>query len=191
LIWLKKNYFFYLKVGCLTQECERLGNKPNQLVDEISSGNSSLSSSPSIISFSDKSNDADTSNESSKFDRSAATINSVEPSLNRSKSLIDRNSISTTRLRHVKKRSFTSNDPVFKDIILDNEIINRSNKTIHHNSQFNSSSINHKHYESHHLCPKCNCEQNINSNSNVNKSKKSKSKYFIDTDIFLKFFFIM
>lgn len=175
---------FNFLVSCLTQECERLTNKPNILVDEISSGNSSLSSSPSIISFSEKSNEI---GPESKFNTSTG-----ETSLNRSKSLIDTNSTSTTRLRHVKKRSLTSNDPIFKEI-LNNETINRSNKSININNNNNniaqtSSSNNHKHQETFNLCSKCNCEQSNNVN---NKSKKSKSKYFIDTDIFLKFFFIM
>jgi hypothetical protein len=171
---------FNFLVSCLTQEC--LTNKPNILVDEISSGNSSLSSSPSIISFSEKSNEI---GPESKFNKSTG-----ETSLNRSKSLIDTNSTSTTRLRHVKKRSLTSNDPIFKEI-LNNETINRSSKSINindNNIAQTSSSNNHKHQETFNLCSKCNCEQSNNVN---NKTKKSKSKYFIDTDIFLKFFFIM
>lgn len=178
------------KVNCLIGESERLKKTHNGSVDD--STNSSLSSSPSILSYSDK---------SSEFNEvptpaSALVTSRSTNDLSRSKSR-ERSTTPTTRLRHNRNKSL--NDSVFVQSSQHNLKQDKdSHVKLPHNSKHKSNLI----------CCKCNNLENVNkqnhitqmnvSNTNQNSlnssnntsNHKTKSKYF-DTDIFLKFFFIM
>ena len=157
------------------------------------------------MSFSEKSSDLTDDLESNKLpesnNRSRHSIllnGNNNTNLNRSKSL-DKNNVSTlstTKSRHSVKNetsntNINTNDSVLQQNLNINNVssneINYAKSTsipTKQNSKLISSSV-HTKVSSSNLCSNCNCN-----NANVNKNKKSNSRYF-DTDIFLKFFFIV
>lgn len=191
---------YFKELGrCLIQESERLNKVPLILGNE--SNGSSVSSSPSVLSFSEKSSDLTDDLELNKLsennNRSSRSIllnGNDSKYQNRSKSL-DKNNISTSSTaksrRSVKNSDSLTSDSIFqqnlntKNVSSNDFNYSKSSSTPTKQNRLVASSVSHTKASSSNLCSNCNCD-----NANVNKNKTSKSRYF-DADIFLKFFFIV
>lgn len=196
--------YFREMINCLNVESERLLKHPNGSADD--SANSSLSSSPSILSYSDKSNEI--------TDMPSAPLATSKSTNDLSRSKSRERSASPLRLRHVRNKSL--NDSVFalssRHNLKFDEDTHQNGQLPHNHSKTNN--INHNNSNAHHrqikstLCSKCKNNETTNVNkqnhmanhstsntsstsvSTSNNTLKKKAKYF-DTDIFLKFFFII
>ena len=143
----------------------------------------------SILSFSEQSTEAEEI-ELKKLDNTnpvTKSILSIKSSDDLNRTNRSDRSVTPTRLRYIKNtKKSISNDSVFEPLVPSN-ILNDTKTTTNAQLNTNTNATVKKNKNAiikpNSLCPNCNSE-----NVNVNKNKKS--KYF-DTDIFLKFFFVM